>query len=559
MATNMDTLEPSLSTGSRPKNKSLTTALTYLVVFAIIHAGSHISLLARHDLAVSDYYLPTALSIILIHWVGPKVVIPVVYFNAVCTSYLWGNPIEKWNLWFVFAIPETLFALLSWFLFRVVYKGKYWLPDINNTSAFMALGVLIPAMTETFLLQSLLVWTGSQSAMTFWAYVKSNLLSEITMALCITLPALFYLTPYVQRKGFLYQDHPEIPIPGRPSRNQIVELTCIFVCLLILTFLIDFAEYWYIYGFFSLFAAIRYGFGPAIFTNFFILLMTYILPKFFVTIGDNEVGDYNSVSDILLGASFLFVFAVITGRVISDVKLAERKLVRQNKELKQANEELDRFVYSVSHDLSAPLKSILGLVNISKLDNATPERQGLLDMIENSVLKLEEFISEILDYSRNTRTKVMVERIQLKELCTEILENLKYTTNKNVEIEYELSEPEIWQDKSRMKVIMNNLLSNAFIFQKNIAEHQPIIKVASKRQGSDLMILIEDNGIGIRPEQQDKIFQMFYRGNEQSKGSGLGLYIAREATLKIHGNLSVKSEYGKGSTFIVQVKSLPLE
>src|SRR5688572_32410470 len=84
----------------------------YVIVFVIIHAGSHISLLARRDLSVSDYYLPTALAIVLIHWLGPKVVLPVIYFNAVCTSYLWGNPIERWPLWFLFAIPETLFAFL---------------------------------------------------------------------------------------------------------------------------------------------------------------------------------------------------------------------------------------------------------------------------------------------------------------------------------------------------------------------------------------------------------------------------------------------------------------
>src|SRR5690606_29786971 len=226
-------------------------------------------------------------------------------------------------------------------------RGKYWLPDINNTSVFMAVGVLIPAIIEILMLQSILVWTDSQSESTFWTYVKSNLLSEITMALCITLPALFYLTPYVQRKGYLYQDHPDIPIANKLNRNQVIELTGIFAMLLILTFLIDFVEYWYIYGFFSLFVAIRFGFGPAIFTNLFILLITYVLPKFFVTIGDNDAGDFNRINNILLGANFLFVFAVITGRVISDVKIAEMKLVQQNKELKQANEELDRFVYSV--------------------------------------------------------------------------------------------------------------------------------------------------------------------------------------------------------------------
>ena len=136
------------------------------------------------------------------------------------------------------------------------------------------------------------------------------------------------------------------------------------------------------------------------------------------------------------------------------------------------------------------------------------------------------------------------------------MENLKYTTNKSVAVEFELSEPEIWQDKSRMKIIINKLLSNALIFQKHFVDHKPFIKVVSKKQGNDLLIQIEDNGIGIRPEQKDKIFKMFYRGNEQSLGSGLGLYIAREATLKIRGNLSVRSEFGKGSTFVVQVKDL---
>lgn len=553
---NMKTLEPLRVTESRLGSRPLlTTILTYIAVFAIIHAGSHLSLLARQDLSVSDYYLPTALSIILIHWIGPKYVLPVVYLNAFCTSYLWGNPIDKWTLWFVFAIPETIFAFLSWFLFRVIYRGKYWLPDIHNTSVFMAIGVLVPAIIEILMLQSILIWTDSQSESTFWPYVKSNLLSEITMALCITLPALFYLTPYVQRKGYLYEDHPGIPVASKLNRNQVVELTGIFAILLILTFLMDFVEYWYIYGFFSLVVAIRFGFGPAIFTNLFILLITYVLPKFFVTIGQNDAGDFNRITNILLGANFLFVFAVITGRVISDVKIAELKLVQQNKELKQANEELDRFVYSVSHDLSAPLKSILGLINISRLDKRTPDSEDMLDMIKKSVLKLEDFISEILDYSRNTRTKVVIERIKIKELCSEILENLKYTTNKTVEVKFELSEPEIWQDKNRMKIIMNNLLSNALIFQKNFVDHKPFIKVGSKRQGDDLLIQIEDNGIGIRPEQQDKIFKMFYRGNEQSTGSGLGLYIAREATLKIRGNLSVRSEFGKGSTFVVQVKS----
>jgi signal transduction histidine kinase len=536
-------------------NSSRIIFLIYLCVFVIVHTGTHISLLTRHDLAVSDYYLPTALSIILIHWVGPKYVLLVVYLNAVGTSYLWGNPIERWELWFLFAIPETLFAFLSWFLFRVAYKGKYWLPDTYNTSVFLAAGVMIPVLIEVFLLQALLVWTGSESPHTFWAYVKSNLVSELTTSLCITLPALHYLTPYVQRKGFLYEKHSEIPFPPSPKKRRIIELTGIFIGLLILSFLIEFIGNWYVYGFFSLFVAIRYGFGPAIVTNFYILLITYVVPKFFVTVGKNDVGDFHDVSNIFLGANFLFLFATITGRVISDVRNAESRLLEQNEELQHINEELDRFVYSVSHDLSAPLKSIMGIVNLSKLDRRPVETEKYLKMIEQSVQKLENFIGEILDYSRNKRTNLSIEKINLRDLCMETLDKLRYVPAfKEIQFKFDFSVDVIHQDRNRLSVILNNLLVNAINFQKRSESHQPYIKISTRKKGDEVSIQVEDNGVGIKDDQLEKIFSMFYRGHEQSTGSGLGLYIAKEASAKIQGNLSVRSEYGNGSVFEILLK-----
>src|SRR5687767_1446213 len=89
-------------------------ALIYLLVLVLIHAGSQISLITLHDLGVSDYYLPTALSLILVNWLGPKYVLPVLFLNSVCTSYLWGTPVERWPFWFLYAIPETLYCFLSW-------------------------------------------------------------------------------------------------------------------------------------------------------------------------------------------------------------------------------------------------------------------------------------------------------------------------------------------------------------------------------------------------------------------------------------------------------------
>jgi two-component system, sensor histidine kinase len=532
---------------------------TWVATAIIIHIGTEISLVFKYDQGVADYYLPTAFSIILINWWGPWRVLPIMYLNAVLSTYMWGIPADRWYTWMLYGLPETSFTFLSWFLFRKIYHGKYWLPDIRNTTMFLVLGIIIPIIPELFMLQGLLVYFGDQSLNTFWAYYARNWLGEFTSSFGLALPCLYYFTPFFQKMGLLYEKVEE-PIPDPPphSTPQRVELLLIFLALLALVFLIEFEKFWYIYGLMSMYTAIRFGFGPAIVANYYIFLITYILPKFLKVFGVERVRDYADVINILLGASLLFVFAAITGRVISDLRITESKLQKKNNELDQANKELDRFVYSVSHDLSAPLKSILGLVNISRITKEPVEHIGYLSRIESSVVKLEVFIAEILDYSKNKRQEMLVEQIRLKELCHEILENLKYMDEfDKVSIDLSnLSQKEIRQDKMRLKIILNNLLTNAVKFQKRFPDHKPLIKVSSRNSGERLYIDIEDNGEGIKQEMQDKIFDMFYRGTENAKGSGLGLYIAKEAAVRINGNLYVRSEYGKGSVFTLELKDL---
>jgi two-component system, sensor histidine kinase len=533
---------------------------TALAALAIIHTGTQISLIFQYDKGVADYYLPTALSVLLINWWGPKRVLPIMYLNATFSTVFWGIPAERWTDWFIYAVPETLLTFLSWYLFRKIFQGKYWLPDTQSTLLFLAVGILIPILAEIFLLQSLLVWFGDQPIDTFWPYITRNWLGEFTSAFGLTLPALYYITPWMKRAGFLYEPNAAIPERRLIRKRRFYELVATYGLILLLVFVIEFQKFWYIYGLISLLVAIRFGFGPAVVTNYYIFLVTYVLPKSLRAFEIGSVGTYSDETDIFLGASLLFVFAAITGRVISDVRIAEAKLYQQNRELDQTNKELDRFVYSVSHDLSAPLKSILGLVNISRITSEPVEHVGYLNRIESSVKRLEVFISEILDYSRNKRQEIVAEQFRLKELCDEILENLKYTEGFN-RIEVDLSQLEqesIVQDKTRLRIILNNLLTNAVKFQKKFEGHTPMIRISSRKTGDEVHIEIEDNGEGIRDELQSRIFDMFYRGNENSRGSGLGLYIAKEAAVRIHGNISVKSEYGKGSTFIIELKNLNL-
>src|ERR1044071_4257575 len=164
------------------------------------------------------------------------------------------------------------------------------------------------------------------------------------------------------------------------------------------------------------------------------------------------------------------------------MRQTEKVLSDQNKDLNQVNKELDRFVYSVSHDLSAPLKSILGLVHISRLTNQQNEHRRQFDLIEKSVNKLEHFVSEVLDYSLNKRTEIVVENIDLKTLAHEVYDNLKFTQGFN-EVYFDFGDikhDEASTDRSRLKIILQNIFSNAIKFRRN--HQQSIVKVSTELQ-----------------------------------------------------------------------------
>lgn len=523
----------------------------------LFHLGSQISIQFKYSQGVSDFYLPTALALILIQWWGPKRIIPALYINAVLSTYFWGIPVDRWHQWLVYGLPETIFIALSWYLFRIKGKGVYSLPDIRSVILFIVLGISIPILVEVTSLQLLLVAFGDQTRELFWDHLIRNGLGEFTSNFGLAAPVLFYFSNRMKRAGLTLDTTDYRGFSGGSLKpTHIIEIAFAFVLMLSLLFVIDFTEYWFIFGFFALYIAIRFGFGPATVTNYYLFLITYIIPKL-VGVDDPGPLSESGIINIFLGTSLLYVFAAVTGRMISDVRIAEEKLQRQNTELEQANAELDRFVYSVSHDLSAPLKSILGLVNIGRISDNASEQMTYFGKIESSVKKLEAFISEVLDYSHNKRLELSVEQIKLQDLCREILDNLKYADESQyIEVDMnQISDVEISNDKTRLKIILNSILANAIKYQKKTPGHRPQIKISSRRQRNRIVIDIEDNGEGIHPEIQAKIFNMFFRGHHNSKGSGLGLYIAREAAEKINGNISVQSEYGKGTTFRLELEN----
>jgi len=242
-------------------------------------------------------------------------------------------------------------------------------------------------------------------------------------------------------------------------------------------------------------------------------------------------------------------------------QLQKKALLKSNDELKKSNKELDSFVYSVSHDLRAPLSSMLGVVGLCEMGTLDPFMQKNVTLLKTSIKKLDGFIMDILDYSRNSRLEVDRQEIHFTDLLTDISGNLKFMgaeDQRQVDIRTTIRNGvAFYSDKSRISIILNNLISNSIRYQ-NPEAADPFVEVSVEVSESAADIRVRDNGIGIDRENQKKVFNMFYRVSTKSIGSGLGLYIVKETVEKLHGAIELRSEPGKGCEFSIRLPNLPL-
>ena len=171
-------------------------------------------------------------------------------------------------------------------------------------------------------------------------------------------------------------------------------------------------------------------------------------------------------------------------------------------------------------------------------------------MMEKSIVRLDQFIKDIIDYSRNSRVGVQIEEIDLKQLILNSFDDLKYIegaeqTEKIINIPNDMK---FTSDPTRLKVIVRNILSNAIKYGYK-PEGEKKIEIKARKNNGSLLLSIMDNGPGIPKDQQGKIFDMFYRLHESKSGTGLGLYIVKETVDRLKGNINIKSAPDKGARF----------
>jgi len=233
------------------------------------------------------------------------------------------------------------------------------------------------------------------------------------------------------------------------------------------------------------------------------------------------------------------------------------ELSLSNKELLKTNTELDRFVYSVSHDLRSPITSILGLISFIEEDSKEPDTLEQVKMIRASINRLDRFIKNILNYSQNNRTGLEMVKIPIKKTITEIVDsvcNIKGAEGISFQIDIDEQQP-FYSDWQRFNTVLENLISNGIKYHTKEVSGR-YLKLTGTSDNGDLKLSISDNGIGIDAAYHDKIFDMFYRLPGRTAGSGFGLYIVKETLEKLHGTIEIQSEKGVGTTFMITLKNL---
>jgi two-component system sensor histidine kinase/response regulator len=226
----------------------------------------------------------------------------------------------------------------------------------------------------------------------------------------------------------------------------------------------------------------------------------------------------------------------------------------RNEELQKAYDELDKFAYSISHDLRDPLTGVLSAITYALGYDKVKDIHELLKMMQGSILKLDQYIDSLRDYYLLRRGELLLKDIDFNEVANNLREFYQVSVERTqIDFKVEVDQPTNFKsDISLIELIMHNLLSNAFKYQRE-SEANKFIHVTIKVAKGIATIEVKDNGIGIPAEAKEEIFKLFYRASNQSQGMGFGLYNVNTALIKIQGTIKVESELGKGTKFTIQI------
>lgn len=220
-------------------------------------------------------------------------------------------------------------------------------------------------------------------------------------------------------------------------------------------------------------------------------------------------------------------------------------------ELEKTNNELNRFIYSISHELRAPLVSVIGILNLVKMENLYDSCGEYWSLVETCANRQDYYIKKTIQYYKNSKNKADKTQVNFTEIVNNLIDLHKYADPEaqfSVAINQDIA---FIGDAFRIEVILGNLISNAITYQK-VGEKNKKVNIKINVEAHQVSIDIADNGMGILKEHLDKIFTQFFK-SKMHHGSGLGLFIVKEALTMINGTISVDSCVEVGTTFKITI------
>jgi len=224
------------------------------------------------------------------------------------------------------------------------------------------------------------------------------------------------------------------------------------------------------------------------------------------------------------------------------------ELMHTQMQLKKKINDLNIFFYKTAHDFKTPIASMQGLLDVYSKDDNIEE---LLHYVKLCVKNLSQIVSRVSQLSVIQQQQVVKAEINVRTLLDKILRDLKQENVpvKEVRFDVQLQSDTMVTELFLLSSILKNLIDNGIKYSD--ANRPSFVSIEFTIEAGMYKFVVKDNGIGIPADIQEKIFDMFYRGNDKSKGAGLGLYIVKSAVEKLNGSITVKSELGEGSVFTV--------
>jgi len=238
--------------------------------------------------------------------------------------------------------------------------------------------------------------------------------------------------------------------------------------------------------------------------------------------------------------------------------ISKRKKVEE--ELLFKNNELDTFVYRASHDLKGPVASLKGLYSIVQVEfGQDAKAMEYFDHYNNNVNRLHTVIQNLLDLTKIKDAETKLKRINVYNMVQDLLASLEnIPENQEITFKIDIDKDLVFlTDEGLLHTTMQNLIENAIKYRN--PEVSPYVIIEASLQARVLKFVVTDNGIGIDPEAQKKVFHMFYRATDKASGSGLGLYLVKNAVDKLKGSIEMQSVLEEGTTFSVYIPDLQPE